>query len=143
MQPMNHSNSWLYGFTGMSKKARIIGLVFCGLMLGCFIYVLLSFSAAAPGEVDTFDRYAKEMPAPESYWLVTTKDGEALMAHGPITLLALPSGPPAYVFDRNGKLIDWTMDMGDDPAFQRAWPMKSSRKIGPQEVKKWLLSKKG
>lgn len=35
--------------------------------------------------------------------------------------LSVPPGPPAYVFDETGALVDWTGDRGDDPAFVRRW----------------------
>lgn len=52
-----------------------------------------------------------------------TRDGvRYLVAFGPMDpWLAVPSGPAAYVFDPDGKLVDWTGDSGDDPAFQVLW----------------------
>jgi hypothetical protein len=60
---------------------------------------------------------------------LTKNDGATTyyLAHGPIRApLALPSGPPVYVFDQAGKLIDYTKDSGDDPRFAKAW------KSGPE-----------
>jgi len=38
--------------------------------------------------------------------------------------LALPSGSPIYVYEKNtNKLIDWTIDSGDDPKFLDKWKM--------------------
>ena len=34
---------------------------------------------------------------------------------------ALLSDPPANVFDSEGKLVDWSLDTGEDPAFHRKW----------------------
>jgi hypothetical protein len=36
----------------------------------------------------------------------------------------LASGPAAYVFNENGRLVDWTVDMGDDSRFQSKWPIR-------------------
>ena len=33
----------------------------------------------------------------------------------------IPSGPPVYIFDEAGVLVDWTSDVGDDPDFSRTW----------------------
>jgi hypothetical protein len=30
-----------------------------------------------------------------------------------------PSGPPIYIFDTKGQLVDWTPDEGDDGPFWR------------------------
>jgi len=38
-----------------------------------------------------------------------------------ISPLSLPSGPPAYVFDDTGALVDWTSDRGDTPRFVKKW----------------------
>lgn len=51
------------------------------------------------------------------------KDGDTFfIAHCPMdTWLALPSGPAAYVFDKTGRMIEWSSDTGEDPEFQRKW----------------------
>lgn len=36
--------------------------------------------------------------------------------------LATPSSPAAYVFDDQGKMVEWSADPGDDLAFQSKWP---------------------
>jgi hypothetical protein len=33
----------------------------------------------------------------------------------------LASGPPAFVFDKSGKLVDWSTDSGDDAEFEKRW----------------------
>jgi hypothetical protein len=35
--------------------------------------------------------------------------------------LSLASGPPVYVFDETGKLVDWSRDIGDAPSFLDKW----------------------
>lgn len=35
--------------------------------------------------------------------------------------LVFPSGPPAYIFDERGALVDWCYDLGDNTAFVRKW----------------------
>jgi hypothetical protein len=51
------------------------------------------------------------------------KDGETFfIAYSPMdSWLALPSGPAAYVFDKDGRMIDWSRDTGEDPDFGRKW----------------------
>jgi len=48
-----------------------------------------------------------------------------LLALGPMLMWAWPEGPPAYVFDAAGGLLDFTPDMGDDPAFLERWIIPS------------------
>jgi|GEM_PF-2553292 len=35
-------------------------------------------------------------------------------------MISLPSGPPAYIFDERGNLVDWTPDTGD-VSFGKDW----------------------
>ena len=37
------------------------------------------------------------------------------------TFFALPSGPPAYVFNADKTLVDWCSDTGDDTRFMKKW----------------------
>ncbi len=41
----------------------------------------------------------------------------------------LPSGPPAYHFDAQGRLIDFTLDVGDSTQFQRVYDIYHGQKI--------------
>lgn len=52
-----------------------------------------------------------------------------VLTRPPSAGLALPSGPPAYVFDSNGRLVTWSADTGDDPEFSRTWPTGSSNQM--------------
>jgi len=35
--------------------------------------------------------------------------------------LSVPSGPPAYIFDETGALVDWAADRGENPSFVSKW----------------------
>ena len=37
------------------------------------------------------------------------------------SLLLLPSGPPAYIFDERKILLDMSRDIGDNPSFIKKW----------------------
>lgn len=64
------------------------------------------------------------------------KDGTNYYAAiGPVRApLALVSGPPVYVFDRSGTMVDWTLDNGEDPRFQKAWSAFSEKRISIAEL---------
>jgi len=52
------------------------------------------------------------------------RDGRAyfmVVGQTPNHILALPSGPPAYIFDESGRLVDWTGDLGDAQSFVSKW----------------------
>ena len=46
---------------------------------------------------------------------------EFFVFFGPIAPLAMVSGPPAYIFNRAGMLVDWSGDIGEDPRFAESW----------------------
>ena len=41
----------------------------------------------------------------------------------------LPSGPPAYLFDSSGKLVDYTLDVGDSTKFQYDYSVYSGEEL--------------
>jgi hypothetical protein len=43
------------------------------------------------------------------------------LTYGEIRTIYFPSGPPAYLFDGSGRLVDWTPDVGDGAAFRQTW----------------------
>lgn len=43
------------------------------------------------------------------------------IGEGPLLLWTMPSGPPMYIFNKEGILIDYTIDSGDDPEFKDKW----------------------
>lgn len=44
----------------------------------------------------------------------------------PLIGLSLPSGPPAYVFDESGTLLDWAGDTGEATHFNEKWRGRSN-----------------
>ncbi len=44
-------------------------------------------------------------------------------------LWTFPSGPPAYLFDQSGHLVDYTCDVGDSPTFQNDYRVHSGVEI--------------
>jgi hypothetical protein len=76
--------------------------------------------ARPPESVKTFDTYMAWQTT-HRYARQLERDGQRfILLAGPNAGL-LPSGPPTYVFDSAGQLIDWTSDSGDDSRFQKEW----------------------
>lgn len=42
---------------------------------------------------------------------------------------AVPSAPPAYVFDEQGRFTAWCRDPGDAPSYRRTWPLQSTNQV--------------
>jgi hypothetical protein len=91
--------------------------------------------------VKNYDDFIERMPAPEGFVVVPFDGQDFLRVEGPTqSFFALPSGSSGYVFDKNGQLVDWTSDVGDDPRFARKWGF--GHWPGPgmtsQEALKWF-----
>ena len=107
---------------------------------GCEIYHARSSSAEGIG---TYEAYRSSLPPPRAVRSIT-KDGQVFYVFfGPIRApLALPSGPPAYIFDQNGKLIDWALDSGENPRFSSMWRDHQGREIEIIEFEQILAQNK-
>jgi hypothetical protein len=44
-----------------------------------------------------------------------------VLGNAPRPGLSLPSGPPVYVFDATGSMVDWVADLGEASAFNNKW----------------------
>src|SRR4051794_20209784 len=56
-----------------------------------------------------------------------------------VSPLSLPSGPPVYIFDETGVLVDWSRDIGDSPSFTRKWGgFSNATPISVEEAKRLL-----
>jgi hypothetical protein len=77
---------------------------------------------------DFFDRFGE----PRRIRMVE-RDGQSyyeFTGHLPSAwVIALPSDPPAYVFDEQGRFSDWCSDPGDVPSHRRTWPLRSTNQI--------------
>jgi hypothetical protein len=104
---------------------RWIILIACLVVIYVAAEVLLHRRVVPPPTVDSFATMV-EWRMPRSIEVIEEGDSEYLLATGWGSGV-LPSGPSAYVFDRSGKLVDWSGDMGDDPQFYGKWIRTSKR----------------
>jgi hypothetical protein len=79
-------------------------------------------------------------PQPEERRVFAVEGREYLALFGPVRAFPrFPSGPPVYVFDRSGTLVDWTPDEGDDEKFKSRWPgFYGGRLVTGDEVENWM-----
>src|ERR1044071_6550373 len=92
---------------------------FMVLLVAYFWYLKHEYRKLTP-KAGGIHAFLAEMPKPariESFDLEGQHYIE-LIGHSPTGLLIVPSGPPRYVFDAKGNLVDWTQDDGDDPEFR-------------------------
>jgi phosphoribosylanthranilate isomerase len=72
---------------------------------------------------ETLAEYIEIRGLPEQHNIVQRGDKKYLILYGP-TGSMLASGPAGFVFDDQGKMVDWTWDLGDDGRFVDLWDAK-------------------
>jgi len=55
----------------------------------------------------------------------------------------LASGPPVYVFDSSGRLVEWIEDSGDQPGRMRPWEALPSRGVSLEHVLRQVERQRG
>jgi hypothetical protein len=113
------------------------------------VYLLVCFfdrSTTKPGaKGQTFNDFIQSKRAPRKMELLETGNQQYVFIIGrmtPLWLITISSGPPCYVFDARGGLIDWTADMGDDSRFVKRWPHSLKREEISVEHARELFQKK-
>ena len=92
----------------------------------------------APGGETLADCLAK-MPEPGRVEVFTQEGQQYLLLWGSWEAFPrFPSGPPLYVFDRSGRLVDWVADSGDSDAWWQRWPgLQKGQQISREEMMRW------
>lgn len=137
--------------TVVRKVALTAAALFClGGLIACANWRYYEAVRPVLSDSDLF-AFAARRPAPVDIRMGTVGGEPHFAVIGPypesrvLMQLRLPSGPPAYVFDGSGTLVDWTADVGDHDAFVRKWgdvlrgevvPIERARKIIEQQQRK-------
>ena len=95
-------------------------------VLGAFLLAMAAFAALLfegerqaralrpPAGVTTLAGFAEAMPPPRFMRAPLTDGRRWILWYGKsMSSMALPSGPPCYVFDDRGALVHWQPDTGD------------------------------
>jgi len=101
---------------------------------------LLQRRTVPPASVTDFASFVHWRQSPRRIEVVQQGGAEYLITTGPAGGV-VPSGPSAYVFDRSGRLVDWSSDMGDDPRFRDKWPptwFGKGRELDRDGALKWI-----
>jgi hypothetical protein len=90
--------------------------------------LLARYRAKPPADVRDLNSFLKWRTDAEPFRTTNVAGNEHLVATAkPVGLM--PSGPPAYVFDPWGNLVDWSADTGDDRQFGVKWPEDPGGKV--------------
>lgn len=96
-------------------------LIPVGLFAAVLVYdVVCASQVTLPPDVTTLDTYLAWQPGDHTGVIRHRGDAEYLVVFGPLVGF-VSSGPAAYVFDKSGRLVDWTVDSGDSFSFQQKW----------------------
>ena len=92
-----------------------------------------------PTEVHTVSDHLRRFGEPRLVYEVH-HDGATFyeftgFSRGGLPLLALPSSPPAYVYDQRGQFVTWCSDPGDQPSYRQAWPRVGGAPLDMQTVR--------
>lgn len=101
-----------------------------------FAAVGIHRASFAPNEgVDTFEEL-KSQGIPMTGARRVSNPAGHICVFGDVNsvMWTLPSGPPAYLFDRSGKLVDFTLDVGDSTKFQSEYLVYSGAVISLAEA---------
>jgi hypothetical protein len=87
------------------------------LSLAMVFWVLLAATEikrlSPPPGVNTLIEFAAVMPPPRRLAMVNVAKEERIVWIGESGTWSLPSGPACYVFDRSGRLLEWSAETGD------------------------------
>lgn len=131
-----------------SKSARhmilSVALPLLAGMGSCIGWAYLSHrtqsSYALPTDVDSFEKYLAYAGEPNSISLL---QNGYFQSHRSVPVwhqaINVPSSLPGYVFDPQGRFVDWSSDPGDDGAFQRRWPV-AKRSVSVDEARQLMES---
>jgi hypothetical protein len=129
-----------------SRGPGWVGYIFC---LGCVFAVLIALFAVwvvlvdrwgesvAPGG-ETLAECLAKMPEPARAEVFTQDGQDYLLLTGTTQVFPrLPSGPPRYVFNKTGRLVEWVPD-SKSGTFWGLWPGASNRRaITREEMMRW------
>jgi len=127
----------------MKQILKDITLTFA-LLLALLVYFVASAvyhaGTKSPDGMSNASEYFQRFGEP-SFIRMVEREGQTYYEFNghvdpPWWCLALPSGPPAYIFDERGTFVEWCYDPGDTPSYRRRWPFKSTDHVNVAEVKR-------
>lgn len=123
-----------------TKRKFAVGMLLVFVVGGGWCWLVVQSYRSQIPRGTTFAEATPHLPEPMQYRIFTKDGQEYLAVFGPMQVVPprFPSGDPVYVFDRNGKLLDWTSDSGDSEAFNGRWPkLFGGRFVSRDELTQW------
>ena len=109
----------------MMRKRDIILIILCIAIVPVLFFagsIYQTQKVVLPGEVIDLKTFLEKMPMPEHAYMFERDGIQYIELQGTKPgFPAVPSGPPAYVFDVQGNLVFWTIDVGDSTTYWSLW----------------------
>lgn len=107
----------------LSREWVLTLLAVSVLFVGWFVWSIAETGKQAlPTTVQDLPTFLREMPEPQSVHRIDIGGQSYYEVIGPMaSTMALPSGPPVYIFADDLAIVDWTIDRGEDSRFEEQW----------------------
>lgn len=125
--------------TAIKVLRRFLGIA---VMMGAWVLAewRLSQPVVPPSDVTDINSFSRWQRGANSFTVRTGTDQYFLAVGGFAGIL--PSGPAISVFDRSGRLLDWTPDSGDSLSFAVKWLSPSVdgcvTRMNRDELSQWM-----
>ena len=129
----------------MKRKRTLVILAVAGLAGFIAVEAWLHWRVVPGGHASTLREYLAWQPGASQFRAVDRSGNGHLIAYGKTSGI-VPSGPSAYVFDAQGKMVDWSADVGDDPLFNQKWKSQepqSGQTVSRQAVESMAAAQAG
>lgn len=122
------------------RQLLLILLTFAGLLVAWYASEIGYARRISPQDIVTIEDFFDQFGEPRAVRIVQS-EGKSFyefsgLQRAPLSF-AIPSTPPAYIFDEEGRFVTWSKDPGDDPRHRRKWPLQ-----GTNRVAIWTLKQK-
>lgn len=92
--------------------------------------------APAPGVTTYMQLKAQGVPLHRAVRVTNPSNHVVVFGDPTAALWTLPSGPPAYLFNESGQLVDFTCDVGDSTTFQNDYNVYSGIEADIQAIER-------
>jgi|SRR5690625_2233231 len=119
----------------LSGTFIVIFLLFVGWIFSEAIHA----TSSSKGVGLDYPQFRQTMPTPSSAHVLLINSEEYVALVGRVrTPFAFPSGPPIYIFDNDGKFIDFTLNSDDTQRFGEKWLRTEKREVTIDEADRMI-----
>ena len=120
-----------------SKRKAIVTIVVMCVLPVAYVVAAAAYQsrfAPAPGVKTYVQLKAQGVPLHRAVLVTNPANHVVVFGDATSALWTLPSGPPAYLFNESGQLVDFTSDVGDSTTFQNDYNVYSGIEVDIQTI---------